>query len=200
MYVKDGWVNFKKRCFLRIRLVFDSHIPVRYLERFRTFAVKLFISCYLCYVLPGRPPNAVAIKGVTLHLSKTIKRPRGPPLGITIEGCGFRQGSVLCILMVPQCWGPGKWKPAGPAGDFSAQGKHTSFRGFSSAIQKREGCSNCLPGPFPSESQVLKRLEPVSSPTRTPGCDLGLTSVGGEGGASGSDTVPAPPLPPSLAC
>lgn len=80
----------------------------------------------------------------------------------------------------------------------SAQDKYASFRGFSSAIQKRKGCSNGLPGPFPSESWVLKRLEPVSSPTRTPGCDLGLISVGG--GASGSDTVPAPPLPPSLAC
>lgn len=36
--------------------------------------------------------------------------------------------------------------------------------------------------PFPSESWGLKRLEPVSSPTLTPGCDLGLISVWGGGG------------------
>lgn len=74
---------------------------------------------------------------------------------------------------------PGKWRRPSLAGDISVQGKHASFRGFSYTIHKRKGCSNSLPGPFPYGSWVLKRLEPVSSPTLTPGCDRKLTSAPG---------------------
>lgn len=95
---KNGGV---KVSFLRIYLAFDSHTPVHYLERFRTSAVKLFISCYLYYVLTGRPPRVVTTKAVMPHLSKTSKRPQGLPLGVTTERCGFRQGSMFCVLKVP---------------------------------------------------------------------------------------------------
>lgn len=98
MYIKDGWV--KVTVFLGSAWRLTATHQMHYLERFRISAVKLFISCYLYYVLTGRPPSAVTTKAVTPHLSKTSKRPRGPPVGVTTERCGFRQGSMFFVLKV----------------------------------------------------------------------------------------------------
>lgn len=140
---------------------------MHYLERFRTSAVKLFISCYLYYVLTGRPPSIVTTKAVKLHLSKTSKRPQGLPMGVTTERCGFRQGSTFYVLKVlPSLERPSKWKIP-----------MCSIRGLS-VLSSAKGWAALKISQIPSESRIfLRRPGSISSCPLTPGCDLGLSSV-----------------------
>lgn len=146
---------------------------MRYLEGFRTSAVKLFISCYLYYVLTGRPPSAVTTEAVRPHLSERSQRPQGLPLGVTTERCGFRQGSMFSVLKVlPSLGRPSKRKTPG-----------FSRTGLCSVICKRAGSTEkSLKIPLGSWIFFFfffRRLGSVSSCPLTSGRDLGLISVPG---------------------
>lgn len=94
---------------------------------------------------------------------------------------------------------PGKWKWPSLAGDLSIQGNHASFRGFSSVIHKRKGCSNSLPGPFPLWILGFKKTGTRSQPRTKPRMwsEADLSAWGPQALAACQNLLA---LPPSLAC